>query len=183
MWAGSYYVWHYSSTTTKVQFLESRGCTPCERSMKSGICGVSALMFLGRRHILAGLKCTNTILSSLKTRRFGAHKNCVYKHQFEPHGDLKCSQNKDKEHNNRLSCLQVLSTFRSSDKAVNTLWDHAWVHNSELCHNFMTWPQHLRRTQEQCNGYRGHCGDCKCLSAPRTVVLNTVRPSPRPTAL
>ena len=143
-------------------------------------------MFSGRRHILAGLKCTDTILSSIKTRQFGAHKNGVYKHyywRFEPHGDLNCSQNKDKQHNIRLSCLQVLSTFWSSDKAVNTLWDHAGVYNSELCHNFMTWPQYLRRTQEQCNGYRGHCGDCKCLSAPRTVVLNTVRPSPRPTAL
>ena len=34
----------------------TRSHTSCERSTKCGICGVSAPMFSGRRHILAGLR-------------------------------------------------------------------------------------------------------------------------------
>ena len=48
---------HYSSTTIKVWLPDSRGHTLYERNTNCGICGVSAPVFLRRRHILAGLQC------------------------------------------------------------------------------------------------------------------------------
>ena len=48
---------HYSSTAIKVWLPDLRGHTLYERNTNCGICGVSAPVFLRRRHILAGLQC------------------------------------------------------------------------------------------------------------------------------